>query len=245
MKPLQLDDRHKCAQIKRFEIDAHDALIAPISAFHSDFKIWDESPSITAGRCPCPIRASPTARSLRIPCVLMRGGTSRGPFFLERDLPSDPAARDRVLIAAMGSPHRLQVDGIGGGNPLTSKVAIVGAPTHPDADVDYLFAQVSIDRAFVDLGPNCGNMLSAVGPFAIEAGLVPAASRRDDGPDLQPQHRRADRGRGADPDGARRVRRRDRDRRRVRHRRPDQADLPRSRRLQDRRAAADRPRRAS
>ena len=104
----------------------------------------------------------------------MRGGTSRGPFFLERDLPSDPQARDRVLLAAMGSPHRLQIDGVGGGDPLTSKVAIVGEPTHPSADVDYLFAQVSIDRAFVDLSPNCGNMLSAVGPFAIETGLVPA-----------------------------------------------------------------------
>src|ERR671910_577577 len=103
----------------------------------------------------------------------MRGGTSRGPFFLERDLPSDPQARDRVLLAAMGSPHQLQVDGVGGGDPLTSKVAIIGAPTHPLADVDYLFAQVSIDRAFVDLSPNCGNMLSAVGPFAIEAGLGP------------------------------------------------------------------------
>ena len=116
----------------------------------------------------------PEKGPLKIPCVLMRGGTSRGPFFLERDLPSDPQARDRVLLAAMGSPHQLQVDGVGGGDPLTSKVAIIGAPTHPLADVDYLFAQVSIERAVVDLSPNCGNMLSAVGPFAIEAGLVPA-----------------------------------------------------------------------
>lgn len=104
----------------------------------------------------------------------MRGGTSRGPFFLEADLPSDPKERDRFLIAALGSPHPLQVDGIGGGNPLTSKVAIVGAPSRPEADVDYLFAQVAVDRAFVDYSPNCGNMLSAVAPFAIEAGLVPA-----------------------------------------------------------------------
>lgn len=116
----------------------------------------------------------PPKGPLRIPCVLMRGGTSRGPFFLERDLPDDPQARNRVLLAAMGSPHRLQVDGVGGGDPLTSKVAIVGGPTHPLADVDYLFAQVSVDRALVDLSPNCGNMLSGVGPFAIEAGLVPA-----------------------------------------------------------------------
>jgi 2-methylaconitate cis-trans-isomerase PrpF len=112
--------------------------------------------------------------SLRIPCVLMRGGTSRGPFFVEADLPSDPQERDRCLIAALGSPHVLQVDGIGGGNPLTSKVAIVGPSSQPGADVDYLFAQVAIDRAFVDYSPNCGNMLSAVAPFAIEAGLVPA-----------------------------------------------------------------------
>jgi 2-methylaconitate cis-trans-isomerase PrpF len=104
----------------------------------------------------------------------MRGGTSRGPFFLEADLPSDPAERDRFLIAAMGSPHGLQVNGVGGGNPMTSKVAIVAPSSQPGADVDYLFAQVATDRAFVDFGPNCGNMLSAVGPFAIEAGLVPA-----------------------------------------------------------------------
>lgn len=104
----------------------------------------------------------------------MRGGTSRGPFFLERDLPGDPAVRDRVLLAAMGSPHMLQLDGLGGGNSLTSKVAIVSRSSRPDADVDYLFAQVAVERAHVDLSPNCGNMLSAVGPFAIEAGLVPA-----------------------------------------------------------------------
>lgn len=110
----------------------------------------------------------------RIPCVLMRGGTSRGPFFLATDLPDEVAARDRVLLAAMGSPHPLQVDGIGGGSTLTSKVAIVSRSARPGADVDYLFAQVSVDRAIVDTSPNCGNMLSGVGPFAIEAGLVRA-----------------------------------------------------------------------
>ncbi|MBI5114513.1 MAG: 4-oxalomesaconate tautomerase [Rhodovulum sp.] len=115
------------------------------------------------------------AAARKIPCVLMRGGTSRGPYFLERDLPADPAARDRVLLAAMGSPHSLQVDGIGGGHALTSKVAIVAPASRPGADVDYLFAQVSVDRAFVDWSPNCGNMLSGVAPFAIEAGLVAAA----------------------------------------------------------------------
>ncbi len=104
----------------------------------------------------------------------MRGGTSRGPFFLDHDLPTEPAARERVLLAAMGSPHVLQLDGLGGGNSLTSKVAIVGRSSRPDADVDYLFAQVAVERAHVDFSPNCGNMLSGVAPFAIEAGLVPA-----------------------------------------------------------------------
>ena len=110
----------------------------------------------------------------RIPAVLMRGGTSRGPFFLSSDLPSDPAARDAVLISAMGSGHPLEIDGIGGGNPLTSKVAIVGPSQRDDAQVDYLFAQVNVTKPLVDTAPNCGNMLAAVGPYAIEQGLVPA-----------------------------------------------------------------------
>ena len=110
----------------------------------------------------------------RIPCVIMRGGTSRGPFFLASDLPSDPKQRDDVLLAAMGSPHEYQVDGIGGAMPLTSKVAIISKSRRDDADVDYLFAQVLVDEAIVDTKPNCGNMLVGVGPFAIEAGLVPA-----------------------------------------------------------------------
>ena len=109
-----------------------------------------------------------------IPCVIMRGGTSRGPFFLQADLPADVKTRDAVLLAAMGSPHDYQVDGIGGARSLTSKVAMISRSTHPDADVDYLFAQVLINDALVDTKPNCGNMLVAVGPFAIEAGLVPA-----------------------------------------------------------------------
>jgi 4-oxalomesaconate tautomerase len=109
-----------------------------------------------------------------IPCVVMRGGTSRGPFFLASDLPADPVTRDRVLLAAMGSPHDYQVDGIGGATPLTSKVAIISRSARADADVDYLFAQVLVNEALVDTKPNCGNMLVAVGPFAIEAGLVPA-----------------------------------------------------------------------
>jgi 2-methylaconitate cis-trans-isomerase PrpF len=106
----------------------------------------------------------------------MRGGTSRGPYFLETDLPADPNLRDRTLLAVMGSPHALQVDGVGGGHAQTSKVAIVSRGTHPQADVDYLFAQVSVDRATVDVGPNCGNMLAGVAPFAIEAGLVAACN---------------------------------------------------------------------
>ena len=109
-----------------------------------------------------------------IPCVIMRGGTSRGPFFLLSDLPTDTNQRDQVLLAAMGSPHDYQVDGIGGARSLTSKVAMISRSKHPGADVDYLFAQVLIDQPLVDTKPNCGNMLIAVGPFAIEAGLVPA-----------------------------------------------------------------------
>lgn len=110
-----------------------------------------------------------------IPCVLMRGGTSRGPFFLADWLPTKPADRDQLLLHAMGSPHALQIDGLGGGNSLTSKVAIVSRSTRPDCDIDYLFAQVSVDRASVDTRPNCGNMLSGAAPFAIDEGLIAAA----------------------------------------------------------------------
>ena len=113
-------------------------------------------------------RASQTA----IPCTLMRGGTSKGPFFLASDLPSEVQTRDRVLLAAMGSPDARQIDGIGGADPLTSKVAIVSPSSRPGIDVDYLFAQVSVDRPLVDVIPTCGNMLAGVGPFAIERGLV-------------------------------------------------------------------------
>lgn len=108
----------------------------------------------------------------QIPCVLMRGGTSRGPFFRKDWLPANPAERDAVLLAALGSPHELQLDGIGGGSSLTSKVAIVSRSEHAGCDVDYLFAQVSVEEARVDTKPNCGNMLAGVAPFAIEQGLV-------------------------------------------------------------------------
>ncbi len=113
-------------------------------------------------------------RQTAIPCVMMRGGTSRGPYFLSKDLPSDTATRDRVLLAAMGSPHPLQVDGIGGAETVTSKVAMVSPSPVEGCDVDYLFAQVSIDKPVVDTNPSCGNILSGIGPFAIEAGLVAA-----------------------------------------------------------------------
>ena len=112
----------------------------------------------------------------RIPCVIMRGGTSRGPYFLATDLPADAPTRDAVLLAGMGSPHPIQVAGIGGARTLTSKVAIVSRSATPGVDVDYLFAQVDVERAVVDTKPNCGNMLAGVGPFAIEAGLVRAAN---------------------------------------------------------------------
>lgn len=109
-----------------------------------------------------------------IPCTLMRGGTSKGPYFHADDLPSDPAERDRILLAAMGSPHIRQVDGIGGGDSLTSKVVVVSPSSEPGIDIEYLFAQVSVEDCRVDTMPNCGNMLSGVGPYAIENGLVEA-----------------------------------------------------------------------
>ncbi len=110
-----------------------------------------------------------------IPCVMMRGGTSRGPFFLRDDLPADDEQMKRVLLSVMGSPHPRQIDGMGGSDPVTSKVAMVRRSTHPGADVDYLFAQVYVEKALVDTTPPCGNMVTAVGPFAIEQGLVAAS----------------------------------------------------------------------
>jgi 4-oxalomesaconate tautomerase len=113
-------------------------------------------------------------RQTAIPCTVMRGGTSKGLYFLASDLPSDVATRDAVLLAAMGSPDLRQIDGMGGAHPLTSKVAVIGPPSRADADVDYLFLQVVVDEPRVDAGQNCGNLLAGVGPFAIEHGLVPA-----------------------------------------------------------------------
>ena len=108
-----------------------------------------------------------------IPCILMRGGTSRGPFFLESDLPADVNLRNQVLLAAMGSPDKRQIDGLGGAHPLTSKVGIVRKSTTAGVDIDFLFAQLQPDRDTVDTSPNCGNMLAAVLPFALERGLLP------------------------------------------------------------------------
>jgi 4-oxalomesaconate tautomerase len=109
-----------------------------------------------------------------IPCTVMRGGTSKGLYFHSKDLPADVATRDAVLLAAVGSPDIRQIDGMGGAHPLTSKIAVVGPSTHPDADVDYLFLQAVVDEPRIDAGQNCGNLLAGVGPFAIEEGLFAA-----------------------------------------------------------------------
>lgn len=107
-----------------------------------------------------------------IPCHLMRGGTSRGPFFCSEDLPADVATRDAILLAAMGSPDNRQIDGLGGAHPLTSKVGIVGPSSHAGVDLEFLFAQLQPGGETVDTTPNCGNMLAAVVPFAIETGMI-------------------------------------------------------------------------
>ena len=109
-----------------------------------------------------------------VPCSVMRGGTSKGLYFLAEDLPASRDARDRFLLAAMGSPDVREIDGMGGGHPLTSKVAVVSSSTRPGIDVDYLFLQVWPDRAEVSDQQNCGNILAGVGPFAIERGLMAA-----------------------------------------------------------------------
>ena len=107
-------------------------------------------------------------------CMWMRGGTSKGGYFLAEDLPANTAARDAFLLRVMGSPDPLQIDGMGGGDPLRSKVAVVRPSTRPGVDVDYLFLQVMVDQAIVTDAQNCGNILAGVGPFAIERGLITA-----------------------------------------------------------------------
>jgi 4-oxalomesaconate tautomerase len=115
-----------------------------------------------------------------IRCMLMRGGTSKGLYFVDHDLPDDPEARDDLLLRVMGSPDRRQIDGLGGAHPLTSKVAVVGASAQPHADVDYHFLQVVVDAPRVTDRQNCGNLLAGVAPFALERGLVAAGDGSDD-----------------------------------------------------------------
>lgn len=107
-------------------------------------------------------------------CAIVRGGTSKGIFLMEGDLPSDPELRDKVILSVFGSPDIRQIDGLGGADVLTSKLAIIGPSSREDADVDYTFGQVSMEEHFVDYGGNCGNISSAVGGFAIDMGLVRA-----------------------------------------------------------------------
>jgi 4-oxalomesaconate tautomerase len=113
-----------------------------------------------------------SADPIGIRCMLMRGGTSKGAFFLAEDLPADPGERDDLLLRIMGSPDPRQIDGIGGAHPLTTKVAVVSRSRRDDVDLDYLFLQVSVDRPEVSDRQNCGNVLAAVGPFALERGLI-------------------------------------------------------------------------
>ncbi len=107
-----------------------------------------------------------------VPCSIVRGGTSKAIFVMENELPAAGALRDTMILALFGSPSLRQLDGLGGADPTTSKLAIIGPSSRPDADVDYTFGQVSLTRAFVDYGGNCGNISSAVGPYAINHGLV-------------------------------------------------------------------------
>ncbi|HPR53721.1 MAG TPA: PrpF domain-containing protein [Deltaproteobacteria bacterium] len=109
---------------------------------------------------------------IRIPTVIYRGGTSKAVFLKENDLPGDAKIRDKVICAIFGSPDKRQIDGLGGADPLTSKLAIIGPPSRPDADVDYTFGQVSIDSTVILYGAVCGNVSAAVGPYAIDEGYV-------------------------------------------------------------------------
>jgi 4-oxalomesaconate tautomerase len=115
-----------------------------------------------------------------IRCMQMRGGSSKGAYFLAEDLPVDPAERDDLLLRVMGSPDERQIDGLGGGHPLTSKVAVINRSEDPRADVDYLFLQVVPGRAIVTDAQTCGNLLAGVGPFAVERGLVAAGDETTD-----------------------------------------------------------------
>lgn len=114
------------------------------------------------------------ATQYAIPCMLIRGGTSKGPFFYAKDLPQDIEKRDKLLLAAVGSPDKRQIDGVGGAHSLTSKVGIVDLCTTGEADLTFLFAQLQPEKDTVDTTPNCGNMLAGVVPFALERGLIQA-----------------------------------------------------------------------
>lgn len=131
----------------------------------------DPAPSAEVGTGSAPGRGSDQRSA---PVMWMRGGTSKGAYFLKDDLPSDPAARDAFLLRVMGSPDPRQIDGMGGADPLTSKVAVVSASEREGIDVEYHFFQVFVDQATVSDAQNCGNILAGVGPFAIERGLVTA-----------------------------------------------------------------------
>ncbi|MEK7373464.1 MAG: PrpF domain-containing protein, partial [Thermodesulfobacteriota bacterium] len=111
-----------------------------------------------------------------IRCAIMRGGTSKGIFFHRNDLPKDEALRDRVILRVFGAPDLREIDGLGGADPLTSKVCVIGPSTRSDCDVDYLFGQVSLSEPMIDWKSNCGNLSSAVGPYAIDEGLVDAVA---------------------------------------------------------------------
>ena len=142
------------------------------------------------------------------PCMWMRGGSSKGGYFLADDLPADTAERDAFLLKIMGSPDPRQIDGMGGADPLTSKIAVVSKSDKPDVDVEYLFLYVLIDEAIVTDAQNCGNMLAGVGPFAIERGL---------GTHLYGQHRPGSGGGYSDAERPGQLRRRCPYRRRTRH----------------------------
>jgi 2-methylaconitate cis-trans-isomerase PrpF len=109
---------------------------------------------------------------MKIPCAIYRGGTSKPIFFLEHDLPKDPQKRDKIVLEAFGTPDVRQIDGLGGADPLTSKVAYIGAPTVPGTDINYTFGYVGIANPVIDYTGNCGNTSAAVGPFALLRDLI-------------------------------------------------------------------------
>jgi 4-oxalomesaconate tautomerase len=121
------------------------------------------------------LRGGPGEAGVR--CMLMRGGTSKGLYFLASDLPADPGERDALLLAVMGSGHPMQVDGVGGAHSLTSKVAVVSPAQREDADIDYLFLQLGVDEPTITDRQNCGNILAGIGPFAVERGLIGAGGQ--------------------------------------------------------------------